>query len=177
MLAAVSLHLTLMCAAAVYCGVVQLHFALAEYELVLGAQGHPQCIHPDGTLGGFSYERCTEACRANALAAALVADMDMSKMHMFIGIAWVCVSEVLTRDIPRLRLSGQLAQANEKERQWEIVEKCMERLITTYPVMSGSCVVRCAQVRLLTTFLDAGLQLKQLRAMKKEEIARLSRMG
>lgn len=137
-----------------YCGEVQLHCALAEYEHLLGSHGDPRCIQPDGTLGGISYVRCVEACRAASLAALLVADIDMSYMRMFIGIGWICVSEVVARDVPRLRQSGRIAQAEERERQWEVVEKCMEQLMATYPVLS--------------------LQVEQLRDMKRNQILRLS---
>jgi hypothetical protein len=121
--------------AATYCANVQLHSALAEYEIAKGAQGDPRYIQPDGSLGGLSYVRCTEACRATALVATLVADIDLQYMYMFIGLAWVCVAQVLTREVPRLRRSGQLEQANEKERQLAIMERSMERLVATYPVL------------------------------------------
>lgn len=139
---------------AIYCGIVQLHCALAEYEVTLGSQGDPRCIHPDGTFGGLSHDRCAEACRASALATAILADMDMSFMHMFMGIGWVCVSEVVVREIPRLRQRGMIAQADEKERQWEAVERCMERLVTTYPVIR--------------------LQVEQLREKKRAQLTQMS---
>ncbi|CAE6415055.1 unnamed protein product [Rhizoctonia solani] len=115
----------------IYCAQVQLHSTLAEYEVAQAAQDSYQDF-----LGGVSYTRCTEACRATALAAAVVSHLDMSNMLLFIGIAWVSVSEVLIRDIPRLRRGGKFAQAREKEHQLAIIEKCMERGATTYPVFS-----------------------------------------
>lgn len=138
---------------AIYCGVVQLHGALAEYEAALGAQGDPRCIRPDGTLGGLSHDRCTEACRAAVLATNILAGTDMGFLHMFMGIGWVCVSEAVVREIPRLRKLGLIVQAEEKERQWEVVERCMERLVTTYPVI--------------------GLQLEQLREKKREQLTQM----
>ncbi|QRW12768.1 Fungal specific transcription factor domain [Ceratobasidium sp. AG-Ba] len=118
-----------------YCATVQLHSALAEFEIVIGAQGDPRGIQPDGTLGGLSWIRCTEACRATTLAARLIADLDMKYMHMFIGLSWVCVAEVLTRDVPRLRQAGQIEKAREKAEQLDIMEQCMSRLVATYPVL------------------------------------------
>ncbi|KAG9080469.1 hypothetical protein FS749_007999 [Ceratobasidium sp. UAMH 11750] len=123
---------------ATYCANVQLHSALAEYEIAVGAQGDPRGIQPDGSLGGLSYARCTEACHATTLAATLVADIDLTYMHMFIGLAWVCVAEVLTRDIPRLRQGGYVERALEKEKQLAVMERSMERLVATYPVL-GKC--------------------------------------
>ncbi|KAF8744414.1 GAL4-like Zn(II)2Cys6 (or C6 zinc) binuclear cluster DNA-binding domain, partial [Rhizoctonia solani] len=121
---------------AIYCSQLQLHNALAEFELAMGAQRYPNGRNPDGSLGGISYARCNEACRATVLAAAIVADIDLSYMLMFIGIAWVCVAEVLIREIPRLRRSGFSAQALEKEQQLTVIETCMGRLVQTYPVLS-----------------------------------------
>ncbi|QRV84136.1 Fungal specific transcription factor domain [Ceratobasidium sp. AG-Ba] len=118
-----------------YCATVQLHSALAEFEIVIGAQGDPRGIQPDGTLGGLSWIRCTEACRATTLAARLIADLDMKYMHMFIGLSWVCVAEVLTRDVPRLRQAGQIEKAREKAEQLDVMEQCMSRLVATYPVL------------------------------------------
>ncbi|KAH7334931.1 hypothetical protein B0J17DRAFT_672136 [Rhizoctonia solani] len=117
----------------IYCAQVQLHSPLAEYEVAQAFQDGQQQID---FLGGVSYTRCTEACRAAALAAALVSHIDMSNMLLFIGIAWISVSEVLIRDIPRLRQRGKIAQAREKEHQLAIFEKCMERGATTYPIFS-----------------------------------------
>ncbi|CAE6380342.1 unnamed protein product [Rhizoctonia solani] len=121
---------------AIYCSQLQLHNALAEFELAMGARQHPNGRNPDGSLGGISYARCTDACRATVLAAAIVVDIDLSYMIMFIGIAWVCVAEVLIREIPRLRRSGFAAQALEKEQQLAVIETCMDRLVATYPVLS-----------------------------------------
>ncbi|ELU42151.1 hypothetical protein AG1IA_03822 [Rhizoctonia solani AG-1 IA] len=116
--------------AGIYCAQIQLHSALAECEMRQAAQ--------DGQLndflGGVSYMRCTEACRAAALAAALVLHMDMSNMLLFIGIAWVSVSDKLIKDIPRLRRAGKITQGREKEHQLAIIEKCMQRSAAAYPV-------------------------------------------
>ncbi|KAJ1306220.1 hypothetical protein OPQ81_010928 [Rhizoctonia solani] len=128
----------------VYCAQVQLHSTLADYEVAQATQDISQDF-----LGGVSYTRCTEACRATALAAALVSHIDMSNMLLFIGIAWVSVSDVLIKDIPRLRRRGKVAQAREKEHQLAIIEKCVERSATTYPVFS--------------------LQLKQIQLMKRQQ--------
>ncbi|CAE6449060.1 unnamed protein product [Rhizoctonia solani] len=114
----------------IYCAQIQLHSALAEYEIAQAAQNG----QPNDFLSGVSYTRCTEACRAAALAAALVSHIDMSNMLLFIGIAWVSVSDMLVRDIPRLREGGKLAQIREKEHQLAIIEKCIERSATAYPV-------------------------------------------
>ncbi|KAF8706834.1 hypothetical protein RHS03_04536, partial [Rhizoctonia solani] len=114
----------------IYCAQIQLHSALAECEMRQAAQ--------DGQLndflGGVSYMRCTEACRAAALAAALVLHMDMSNMLLFIGIAWVSVSDKLIKDIPRLRRAGKITQGREKEHQLAIIEKCIQRSAAAYPV-------------------------------------------
>ncbi|KAJ1309472.1 hypothetical protein OPQ81_006248 [Rhizoctonia solani] len=134
---------------AIYCSQLQLHNALAEFELAMCAQRYPNGCNPDGSLGGISYARCNEACRATVLAAAIVADVDLSYMIMFIGIAWVCVAEVLIREVPRLRRSGFAAQALEKEQQLAVIETCMDRLVATYPVLS--------------------LQLKQLQTIKEQQ--------
>lgn len=112
---------------------------MAGIELALSTQGDSSEQWSGNSLGGLSYTRCAEACRATALAAALVADMDMSYMFLFIGLAWVCVSQTLIGDIPKLRSSGRVAQAREKELQLAVVEKSMERLVETYPVLS-ECV-------------------------------------
>lgn len=131
-------------------------------EIILGAQGDLRGIQLDGTLGGLSYIRCTEACRAAALAALVIADIDMSYMHMFIGLAWVCVTEVLTREVPRLRCSGHWEQALEKERQLAVMERSMERLVATYPILSEHTDVITDPVLMSR----AGLQVEQLRALK-----------
>ncbi|KAL5638493.1 hypothetical protein ACGC1H_005242 [Rhizoctonia solani] len=117
----------------IYCAQIQLHSTLAEYEIAQAAQDSRQ---ENDFLGGVSYTRCTEACRAAALAAALVLHIDMSNMLLFIGVAWVGVSKVLIRDIPRLRSRGKVVQTREKEHQLAIIEKCMERAATTYPLFS-----------------------------------------
>ncbi|CAE7230946.1 unnamed protein product [Rhizoctonia solani] len=135
---------------AIYCSQLQLHNALAEFELAMGAQRYPNGRNPDGSLGGISYARCNEACRATVLAAAVVVDIDLSYMVMFIGIAWVCVAEVLIREIPRLKRSGFVAEAREKEQQLGLLETCMDRLVATYPVLS--------------------LQLNQLQTIKAQQL-------
>ncbi|KDN35276.1 hypothetical protein RSAG8_11711, partial [Rhizoctonia solani AG-8 WAC10335] len=135
---------------AIYCSQLQLHNALAEFELAMVAQRYPNGRNPDGSLGGISYARCNEACRATVLAAALVVDIDLSYMIMFIGIAWVCVAEVLIREIPRLKRSGFAAEAQEKEQQLNLLETCMNRLVVTYPVLS--------------------LQLRQLQTIKEQQL-------
>ncbi|EUC62559.1 NADPH-dependent diflavin oxidoreductase, putative [Rhizoctonia solani AG-3 Rhs1AP] len=117
----------------IYCAQVQLHSTLAEYEIAQAAQNSCQ---DNDFLGGVSYTRCTEACRAAALAAALVLHIDMSNMLLFISVAWMSVSEVLIRDIPRLWRRGKVVQAREKEHQLAIIEKCMERAAETYPPFS-----------------------------------------
>ncbi|KAF8608226.1 hypothetical protein BDV93DRAFT_245115 [Ceratobasidium sp. AG-I] len=119
----------------IYCATVQLHTVLSQIELAIGAQGDSRGIQPDGTLGGLSYLRCIEACRAAALAALMITDIDLSYMHMFIGLAWACVTVVLTREVPRLRSSGHWNQALEKERQLSVMEGSMERLVATYPIL------------------------------------------
>ncbi|KAG8712440.1 hypothetical protein FRC08_014583 [Ceratobasidium sp. 394] len=119
-----------------YCSNVQLHSGLADLEIAAGAQGDPRGIQPDGSLGGLSYERCSEACRATALAATIVEDIDMTYMHVFMGLAWVCVAVVLIKEVPRLRESGRPEQALEKEQQLAVIERCMERLVATYPVLT-----------------------------------------
>lgn len=91
---------------------------------------------PNSPIGGLSYARCTEACRGTALAASLVSEIDMSYMFMFIGVPWVGVSEVLIKDIPKLRQRGWMAQAWQKEQQLATIEGCMEKLAATYPVYS-----------------------------------------
>ncbi|KAL5638570.1 hypothetical protein ACGC1H_005290 [Rhizoctonia solani] len=130
----------------IYCAQVQLHSTLAEYEIAQAAQDGRQ---DNDFLGGVSYTRCTEACRAAALAAALVSHIDMSNMLPFIGVAWMGVSEVLIRDIPRLRRRGNVVQAREKEHQLAIIEKCIERAAATYPLFS--------------------LQLKEIRLLKEQQ--------
>ncbi|KDN42349.1 hypothetical protein RSAG8_06840, partial [Rhizoctonia solani AG-8 WAC10335] len=130
----------------IYCAQVQLHSTLAEYEIAQAAQDSHQ---ENDFLGGVSYTRCTEACRAAVLAAALVLHIDMSNMLPFIGIAWMSVAEVLIGDIPRLRRRGKVVQAREKEHQLAIIEKCMERTTATYPLFS--------------------LQLKQIRLLKEQQ--------
>lgn len=77
----------------------------------------------------------TETCRASALAARLITDIELSYMHMFIGLGWVCVTEFLTRDVPRLKSSGHWEQAREKEGQLNAMERCMDRLEATYPIL------------------------------------------
>ncbi|CAE6527180.1 unnamed protein product, partial [Rhizoctonia solani] len=130
----------------IYCAQVQLHSTLAEYEIAQAAQNSCQ---DNDFLGGVSYTRCTEACRAAALAAALVLHIDMSNMLLFISVAWMSVSEVLIRDIPRLWRRGKVVQAREKEHQLAIIEKCMERAAETYPPFS--------------------LQLKEIRWLKEQQ--------
>ncbi|CAE6514499.1 unnamed protein product [Rhizoctonia solani] len=134
----------------IYCSQLQLHNSLAEFELAMGAQRYPNGRNPNGSLGGISYARCNQACRATVLAAAIVVDIDMSYLIMFIGIAWVCVAEVLIREIPRLKRSGFEAEAQEKEQQLNLLETCMSRLVATYPVLS--------------------LQLKQLQTIKAQQL-------
>lgn len=124
--------------ASIYCATVQLHSSLAQIELHLGVQGDPRGIQPDGTLGGLSYIRCIEACRGATLAALIIADIDLSYMHMFLGLAWACVIDVLMREVPRLRSNGHWDQAMEKEEQLNIMERSMERLVATYPVLRKS---------------------------------------
>ncbi|KAB5593111.1 hypothetical protein CTheo_3413 [Ceratobasidium theobromae] len=129
----------------IYCAQMQLHNAMSEFELAIG-QEDPRYRNPDSSLGGLSYARCNEACRATVLAAMLIADVDMSYVNMFNGVAWVCVAEVLVREVPRLKQGGYPAQAAEKEQYLSVLEKCMGRLVATYPVLE--------------------LQLKQLEALK-----------
>ncbi|KAG9124633.1 hypothetical protein FRC07_010859 [Ceratobasidium sp. 392] len=119
-----------------YCSNVQLHNSLADSEITVGKQGDPRGVQPDGSLGGLSHTRCTEACRATALAATLIADIDMSYMLLFTGLAWACVAAVLIKEVPRLRESGHFEQALEKGKQLAVIEGCMERLVAIYPVLS-----------------------------------------
>ncbi|CAE6425131.1 unnamed protein product [Rhizoctonia solani] len=95
----------------IYCAQVQLHSALAGYEIAQAAQDG----QPDDFLG-----------------------------------AWVSVSDVLIRDIPRLKKIGKVKQALEKENQLAILEKCMERSVAAYPVFS--------------------LQLKQIQSLKEQQV-------
>ncbi|KAG8703770.1 hypothetical protein FRC09_003957 [Ceratobasidium sp. 395] len=123
-----------------------LHATLAESEIAVSTQGASEDILSDGSLSGLSYTRCIESCRATALAATIIEDIDMSYMLLFTGVAWVCVAVVLTKEVSRLRRAGRIQQASEKEKQLAVIERCMERLATTYPVLS--------------------LQVKQLRDLK-----------
>ncbi|CAE6411659.1 unnamed protein product [Rhizoctonia solani] len=117
------------------CGTIQLHGPLADYESDLGAQGDSRGLLTDNSLGGYSYTRCIEACRSIALATAYIEGVDTSYMHMFFGISWSCAAGVLAKQIPRLRQSGYMEQAQEMEQQLVIMVRSMERLLLVYPIL------------------------------------------
>jgi hypothetical protein len=100
------------------------------------AQEDSQGLQPENALGGYSYGRCTEACRNIVLATTYLEDIDISYMHMFIAVTWICAAELLAKQIPRLRQRGQFERAQEMEQQMITMERGMERLVETYPVFS-----------------------------------------
>ncbi|CAE7224025.1 unnamed protein product [Rhizoctonia solani] len=116
------------------CATLQLHGALAECELGTGTHGgsHPS----DGLPGGRSYARCSAACRNIVLVTAHLEGIDLSFMHMFIGVTWICAGSVLAKQIRWLRESGHSEQLQTAEQDMLVLERSMERYLKTYPVFN-----------------------------------------
>lgn len=90
------------------------------------------------SFSGPSYTRCVDACRNIALATTHIEHLDLTYIHMFIGVTWVCAAEFLARYIPLLRRGGHTEQAGGMEQQMMIMERAMEKLLVIYPVLSAS---------------------------------------
>lgn len=121
---------------AVDCGTVQLHGPWAGQEFILGDQTNSRDLWPNGALGGPSYTRCVEACRNIGVATTHIEHIDLTYIHMFIGVTWVCAAEFMARYIPLLRQAGHTEQAGEMEQQLMVMERAMEKLLVIYPVLS-----------------------------------------
>lgn len=121
---------------AVDCGTVQLHSPWIGYELLVGDQTDSRDLWSMSSFSGPSYTRCVDACRNIALATTHIEHLDLTYIHMFIGVTWVCAAEFLARYIPLLRRGGHTEQAGGMEQQMMIMERAMEKLLVIYPVLS-----------------------------------------
>ncbi|CUA69988.1 hypothetical protein RSOLAG22IIIB_08830 [Rhizoctonia solani] len=117
---------------AIDCATLQLHGALAEYELGLGTQGGPDQYNRP--LGGRSYARCIAACRNIVLVTIHLESVDLSFMHMFIAVTWICAGGVLAKQIRRLRESNCAEQLRSMEHDMLVLERNMGRFLKTYPI-------------------------------------------
>ncbi|KEP50705.1 NADPH-dependent diflavin oxidoreductase [Rhizoctonia solani 123E] len=115
------------------CATLQLHGALAEYEPSWGTQGDlDQYNRPNGR----SYARCIAACRNIALITTRLECVDLSYMHMFIAVTWICAGSVLAKQIRRLRECNCTEQLHTMEQDMLILERNMERFLKTYPIFN-----------------------------------------
>ncbi|CAE6533214.1 unnamed protein product [Rhizoctonia solani] len=117
---------------AIDCATLQLHGALAEHELILSIQGGS--YQSDGSPGGRSYARCAAACRNVASVTAYIEGMDLSYMHMFIAVTWMCAGSVLAKHIPILRESSYTEQLQSMGHDMMIIDRNMECFLNTYPI-------------------------------------------
>ncbi|CAE6480842.1 unnamed protein product [Rhizoctonia solani] len=77
-----------------------------------------------------------EAGRSPEEVSHLVLAHNLSYMHMFIAVTWICAGSVLAKQIRRLREYGYTEQLHSMEQDMLILERNMERFLKTYPIFT-----------------------------------------
>lgn len=82
-----------------------------------------------------SYERCVQAAGAAMEVVYLIDNIDAKNFHMLMGLSWMCVADVLKRELRRKRGLSDEAGAQKSEQELEALVAVMKRLRQVYPVL------------------------------------------
>ncbi|KAG9100000.1 hypothetical protein FRC06_004639 [Ceratobasidium sp. 370] len=82
-----------------------------------------------------SYERCVQAAAAAMKVVYMIDNIDAKNFHMLMGLSWMCVADVLKREIRRKRSVSDEDGARKSEQELEALVAVMKRLRQVYPVL------------------------------------------
>ncbi|KAG9076958.1 hypothetical protein FS749_011203 [Ceratobasidium sp. UAMH 11750] len=82
-----------------------------------------------------SYERCVQAAGAAMKVVYMIDNIDAKNFHMLMGLSWMCVADVLKREIRRKRSVSDEDGARKSEQELEALVAVMKRLRQVYPVL------------------------------------------
>ncbi|CEL56518.1 hypothetical protein RSOLAG1IB_07867 [Rhizoctonia solani AG-1 IB] len=120
--------------AAIDCAMLQLHGPIAENELVQNIQSGSR--QASASVGGSSYAQCIAACRSVATVAEYIEGIDMSYMHMFMAVTWICAGSVLAKHIPILREGNYVEDLQRMEQDMTTINGSLERFLSIYPIFT-----------------------------------------
>ncbi|KAJ1306228.1 hypothetical protein OPQ81_010934 [Rhizoctonia solani] len=115
------------------CATLQLHGMLADHELKLEEVSNKS----NRSLGGYSYARCVAACRKIASVTAYIEGIDLSYMHMFIAVTWICAGNALAKYISILRENNCNEEVHSMEQDMLVIDRNMELFLNTYPIFNA----------------------------------------
>ncbi|KAF8744885.1 GAL4-like Zn(II)2Cys6 (or C6 zinc) binuclear cluster DNA-binding domain, partial [Rhizoctonia solani] len=87
-----------------------------------------------------SYDRSVKAADAAMNVVHMIDNIDAKNFHMLMGLSWICVSDILKREIRRKRGIADDEGARRTERELEALFAAMKRLRQVYPVL-GVCII------------------------------------
>ncbi|GAB1517112.1 hypothetical protein RhiTH_000155 [Rhizoctonia solani] len=82
-----------------------------------------------------SYDRSVKAADAAMNVVHMIDNIDAKNFHMLMGLSWICVSDILKREIHRKRGIADDEGARRTERELEALFAAMKRLRQVYPVL------------------------------------------
>lgn len=82
-----------------------------------------------------SYERSVQAADAAMRVVHMIDNIDAKNFHMLMGLSWICVADVLKREIRRKRNISDEDGARRSEQELEALFAVMKRLRQVYPVL------------------------------------------
>ncbi|CEL54576.1 hypothetical protein RSOLAG1IB_07180 [Rhizoctonia solani AG-1 IB] len=82
-----------------------------------------------------SYERSVKAADAAMKVIHMIDNIDAKNFHMLMGLSWICVSDVLKRELRRKRSAADDESARHTEQELEALYAAMKRLRQVYPIL------------------------------------------
>ncbi|CAE6434361.1 unnamed protein product [Rhizoctonia solani] len=83
------------------------------------------------------YERSVKAAEAAMKVVHAIDNIDAKNFHMLMGLSWICVSDILKREVRRKRSVGDAEGARQTEQELEALFSAMKRLRQVYPVLDS----------------------------------------
>ncbi|CAE6384828.1 unnamed protein product [Rhizoctonia solani] len=82
-----------------------------------------------------SYERAVKAAGAAMQVVNLIDNIDAKNFHMLMGLSWICVSDILKREMRRKQSISDNEGARQTEQELEALLAVMKRLRQVYPIL------------------------------------------
>ncbi|KAJ1310525.1 hypothetical protein OPQ81_007255 [Rhizoctonia solani] len=99
-------------------------------------QGSTIQLHsPFVDSSAVSYERSVKAANAAMQVVHLIDNIDAKNFHMLMGLSWICVSDILKRELRRNQSVSDDEGVRRCERELEALFAVMKRLRQVYPVL------------------------------------------
>ncbi|CAE6385529.1 unnamed protein product [Rhizoctonia solani] len=82
-----------------------------------------------------SYDRSVKAADAAMQVVHMIDNIDAKNFHMLMGLSWICVSDILKREIRRKQNISDSDGARQSEQELEALLAVMKRLRQVYPIL------------------------------------------